>query len=427
MATIVAAGGACQARLKGKMYKIPIFQYSLFPCIMGSIITEFITKHRVKKRYTMDNQNISTPGEQNSTAGQGSNNPQPVSTQYIVRESGRRRPSLCLVIVLCTLLVFIVLPILIPSSKGTCVAILPLRDSIFNVQRELELLKDYAEDKDVKAVVVEINSPGGAVAASQELYQAILKFRKQTGKPVVASMGNVAASGGYYIACAAQEVYTNPGTVTGSIGVIMWVPNWGELVRKIGIKMEVVKSGKFKDLGSPTREMTEEERELISSVINDVYEQFFEVVLENRGKSIRAAMASEKKQQADSVLSIPAPGEQLTPESAGEKVNNKNVEIMESPSGEVSMDEVKEQLRELADGRIFSGRQAFERGLVDKVGTLADAVERAAELAGMPADTKVWRPRGKFSLWGLLTSKAPALPDIPVGDSPLLEYRFIGY
>lgn len=211
-------------------------------------------------------------------------------------------------------------------------------------------LRELGERADIKAVVLRIDSPGGAVGPSQEIHREIERLREK--KTVVASMGTIAASGGYYAAVAAHKIVANPGTITGSIGVIIEFFNVQELLGKLGLKGYVVKSGSFKDVGSPLREMDEEERELLQSVIDDVNSQFVEAVAEGRG---------------------------LPPEA----------------------------VKRLADGRIFSGAQAKAEGLVDELGGLHDAIELGARLAGIEGEPEVIYPRKKnVGFWKALMGDA---------------------
>ncbi len=189
----------------------------------------------------------------------------------------------------------------------------------------LEQLKEAREDDGIKAVLIRINSPGGSAAASQEIGDEIEKIRRK-GKVVVASMGDVAASGGYWIAAKADKIIANPATVTGSIGVIMETMNMQELFNKIGISPQTIKSGRYKDIGSSSRPLTPEERELLQTMVNDIYNQFVDTVAEGR------------------------------------KMDRKTV-------------------LQLADGRIYTGKQAKELGLVDKLGNYYDAVALTGELA----------------------------------------------
>jgi len=186
---------------------------------------------------------------------------------------------------------------------------------------------NVAYKQQVRAIVLRINSPGGTVGASQELHAAILKVREK-GIPVIASMSDVAASGGVYIALAAEKIVANPGTITGSIGVIMMSPNAQELLQRVGLSANIVKSGQFKDAMSPYKGMSDEERALIQGVVNDAYSQFVEAVSNGRG---------------------------------------------------IAIDRVKE----FADGRIFTGRQAKDWGVVDELGGLQTAVELAGKIAGI--------------------------------------------
>ncbi len=224
---------------------------------------------------------------------------------------------------------------------GDRVAVLKIKGVIVNplpVVRKLERLR---EDKSVKALVLRVDSPGGSVGASQEIYRAIEKFR-QSGKPVVVSMGNVAASGGYYISAPANYIYANPGTITGSIGVIIQHVAYKELLEKIGIKATAIKTGKFKDTLNPFRELTEEEKQYLMNTINDAYEQFIRDILKYRGQKIS-----------------------------------------------------EERLREIADGRVFTGERAKELGLVDELGGLEDAIKKAKDLAGVPRARYFFVPEEK--------------------------------
>lgn len=207
---------------------------------------------------------------------------------------------------------------------------------VFNTEKSgkiLKLLHGYRKDSNVAAVVIRIDSGGGGVAAAQELMAEVIKL-KNAGKKVVVSMGEVAASGGYYVACAADKIFANPGTLTGSIGVIMEVSNVEGLFQKIGLKTQVVKSGEFKDIGNPTREMTAKEKELLQGMIDDVYEQFVMAISKGRGLAA-------------------------------------------------------EEVRKIADGRVFSGKMALDYGLVDVLGDLDDAVMEAERLAGIVGKSQV--------------------------------------
>jgi len=191
----------------------------------------------------------------------------------------------------------------------------------------LEQLAQARQAPEIRALVVRINSGGGSAAASQELHRAILRVR-QAGKPVVISMAETAASGGYYVAVAGDRILANPATVTGSIGVIVQYPNFAGLSERVGFTYETVKTGEFKDTGNPTRAMTARERAVIQELVDDTLDQFVEAIAAGRG---------------------------LNPET----------------------------VRRIADGRVLTGRQALELGLIDGFGGLEEAIELAAELAGI--------------------------------------------
>ncbi|HEX7401993.1 MAG TPA: signal peptide peptidase SppA, partial [candidate division Zixibacteria bacterium] len=213
------------------------------------------------------------------------------------------------------------------AGGGKRVAIVEVHGVIDNSTDVIRQLRKYGQDSSVPAVVIHIDSPGGAAASSQEIYEEINKIREK-GKKVVASMGTVGASGGYYVACAADTIIANPATLTGSIGVILQFPVAEELLKKIGIKYEVVKSGENKDMGSWARSMTEKERKSLQSVVDDTYDQFVEAVSTSRRME-------------------------------------------------------KEKVLEIADGSIFTGRQAKDLGLVDQLGDLQDAIKIAGEMVGI--------------------------------------------
>jgi len=241
-----------------------------------------------------------------------------------------------------------------PLLGSEKVALVTIEGVIVDSKEVIEQLERHRLNPSVKAIVVRINSPGGAVAASQEIYKGLLKLR-ESGKPVVASMGSVAASGGYYIASAADQIMANPGSITGSIGVIMQIPNISGLMQKIGVKAVVIKSGEHKDLASAIREPTDAERRILQGVLDDVHSQFIEAVAKSR------RMAREK-------------------------------------------------VEALADGRIFSGRQAVALGLVDEVGDLQDAVERAGKLGGIPGKPKVIQEKRRRLLLDLLAQAVGLAP-----------------
>jgi protease-4 len=233
---------------------------------------------------------------------------------------------------------------------GERVGVVTIEGVIRNAQEIVRQLDEYGKDGRIKAVVLRIDSPGGGVTPAQEMYDAVLALKKK--KKVVASMGTLAASGGYLVACATDRIVANPGTLTGSISTIMQFANAEELLKKIGLKSSVVKSGRFKDIGSPARAMTDEEREMLQSVVDDTYDQFLDIVVQGRKMS-------------------------------------------------------KEDVRKLADGRLFTGRQAHKLGLVDELGDLSHAVRLAGTLAGIEGEPKVVYPaKKKSAFWELIVQQS---------------------
>lgn len=233
---------------------------------------------------------------------------------------------------------------------GEKVALVRIEGPIIDSKNTIDEIKDYTKDSSIKAIILRIDSPGGAVAPSQEIYEEVRKAA--TKKPIVVSMGSVAASGGYYIASPATRIIANPGTLTGSIGVIMEIPNIEGLMNKVGIKTEVIKSGRHKDIASVFRGRSKEEREILQAVLNDVHEQFITAVAEGR------------KMLPDDV-------------------------------------------RKVADGRIFTGKQALKIGLVDELGNLEDAIKVASRLAGVKGEPKIVTKKERFSLIDLLRGQFP--------------------
>jgi protease-4 len=227
------------------------------------------------------------------------------------------------------------------SVMGTDrVAMVKIEGILISSEHIVEELNEYADDPSVKAIVIRIDSPGGGVVVSQEIYNAV-KNAKKEGKKIIVSMGSVAASGGYYVAAAADKIVANPGTLTGSIGVKMEFANVEKLLEKIGIKGMVVKAGEFKDIGSPYRDMTAQEKKLLQDVIDDVHSQFIKAVAEGRN----------------------------LPEA---------------------------DVRAIADGRIFTGQQALSLKLVDQMGDLGDSIRLAGSLAGIKGRPKVVEKRKKI-------------------------------
>jgi len=245
---------------------------------------------------------------------------------------------------------------------GDRVAVIEVFDVIYDSKPIVRQLKKWGKSGNIAAIILHVNSPGGAVAPSQEIYNEILRLRKEEGKIVVVSMSSVAASGGYLISCAADRIMANPGTITGSIGVILKYATVGKLFKKIGIEYEKVKSGELKDVGSLDRRMTPEERKMLKAMVMDTYEQFIDVVAEGR-----------------------------------------NME--------------REDIYPLADGSIFSGRQACELGLVDTLGGFEDAVRLAADMAGVSGKPRIVREiKPKKGVWDFLGSFLGSTGDMASGN-----------
>ena len=243
---------------------------------------------------------------------------------------------------------------------GERVAVIRIEGVIMDSRETIEELRRFRDNPSIKAVVLRIDSPGGGVVPSQEIHTEVMKARKDGRLKVVASMGNLAASGGYYIAAATDKIVANPGTLTGSIGVIMELANVQGLLEKVGVQSVVIKSGRYKDLASPFRAMSKEDRGLLQNVLDDVHDQFIQAVAAGRALKV-------------------------------------------------------EEVRPLADGRIFTGRQARSAKLVDELGDLQDAIKLAARLVGIEGEPRVVEPRKRFSLRDLLENSflgrlAPVMP-----------------
>lgn len=231
----------------------------------------------------------------------------------------------------------------VASGKET-VGVIPIEGAIMGGQQSIfqsaaasedimAQIRAAADDPSVKAVVLRVNSPGGGVAATQEIARELEKLKK-TGKPLVVSMGDTAASGGYWISASADKIFANPGTLTGSIGVIMTLQNLEELYQKLGIDFNVFKSGPYKDIGSTSREMTPQEKQILQGIVDEAFDEFITVVAEGR-------------------------------------------------------DLPRQEVEKLATGRVFTGRQALEAGLVDEMGNYYDAVQEAARLAGIKGEPSI--------------------------------------
>lgn len=255
------------------------------------------------------------------------------------------------------------------TTKNNRIGVVEIKGTITTSQETLKQLKEFRKDASVKAILVRVDSPGGAIGPSQEIFTEIRRTIRT--KPVIASMGGVAASGGYYIACAANHIIANPGTITGSIGVIIYFPNLRELFEKIGYQMTTIKSGQFKDIGNPGREMTAAEKELIQSTINESYSQFVRDV-----------------------------------------ANARNLP--------------EEQVRLVADGRIIMGETARDLKLLDQLGNFEDAVIKAAELGRIEGEPDlVYGKKKTTSLLDLLVGSevSDRLNDIIYDSSAFIRYQ----
>jgi protease-4 len=254
-------------------------------------------------------------------------------------------------------------------SGGERVAVVRLEGMVTDPQPVVDALERFGKEPKVRAIVLRIETPGGAVGPTQEIFRAVRIWNQK--KKVVASLGSIATSGGYYVACGAERIIANPGTITGSIGVVVHLANLEKLLGKVGIEGEVIKSGPHKDMGSPHRSLTVAERELMQGVVDDVHDQFVQDVAEGRN---------------------------LT----------------------------KEAIRALADGRIFSGKQALQLGLVDELGGLREAVRAAADMAGIVGEpTVIEEPKERLSLLSLLLGRS-FLRFLSTGDPwvPFIGYVF---
>jgi len=254
-------------------------------------------------------------------------------------------------------------------TGGPKVAVVEIEGIIVDGAAAVRELREHADNPSIKAVVLRVNSPGGVVAPTQEIFAAIQRARK-AGKPVVASLGAVAASGGYYVAVAADRIYANPGTLTGSIGVVMQLANLEGLLKKVGVDYVVVKAGAYKDVGNFARTMSPEERKMLQALLDDVYSQFVEAVSEGRGLEKKDVLA-------------------------------------------------------FAEGRIYSGQQALALKMVDELGGFEEAVEAAGKLANISGRPKLVYPRKKFSFRDLMESRlglagvGPLLPALSGIRTPL--------
>lgn len=259
----------------------------------------------------------------------------------------------------------------ISGSSGGKIAIVELNDVIMASEKTVEQIKRYREDKSIKAIILRINSPGGGVAASQEIYEEVKRTR-DSGKIIVVSMGSIAASGGYYIAVGSSLIIANPGTLTGSIGVIAQFMSIKDLAEKLGITQTTIKSGNLKDAGNPFRQMNDSDKAYFQDVVDNSFGQFLDVVSKER-----------------------------------------------------KMDMTK--LMPYANGRVFTGLQAKEYGLIDSLGTFEDAIRITSKMAGIEGEPRIVREKKKFSWFEeFLGTKIEDVTDIKdkLFDEPILQYKF---
>jgi len=265
------------------------------------------------------------------------------------------------------------------------------------IQHEFQMkaLDDLADNDRVRGIVLYIDSPGGSVGTSQELFERVRQIREKRGIPIYTAMGNTAASGGYYIAAASDKIYALKGTLTGSIGVIFSKPEFGELARRVGVDTETITSGRFKDAGAYTRKMNEDERYIFEYMINDTHQQFLDDILMNREKPMEAASRN------------------LPHEKWAEY-------LFEKPD----VISAKSFLEQVADGRAYTGRQALELGLIDQIGALDNAIRDLAENVGITGDPNVIQIKHKPTFRELLGTKMETvLPD----NHSMLKYIMPSY
>jgi protease IV len=259
----------------------------------------------------------------------------------------------------------------VSSGSGDKIALVEINDVIMSSEKTVEQIKRYREDKSIKAIILRINSPGGGVAASQEIYEEVKRTR-DSGKIIVVSMGSIAASGGYYIAVGSSLIIANPGTLTGSIGVIAQFISIKDLAEKLGITQTTIKSGSLKDAGNPFRQMNDSDKAYFQEVVDNSFSQFLDVVAKERKMS-------------------------------------------------------KETLLTYANGRVFTGLQAKEYGLIDSLGTFEDAVRITGKMAGIEGEPRIVREKKKFSFFEeVIGSKMEDVTGLKekLFEEPILQYKF---
>jgi len=376
---------------------------------------------------------------------------------------------------LVTLAVFVLqgnTPNLLGSKR---LALIRVEGVIYDAREWVDQVKQYQEDSTVKGIVLRVESPGGAIDPSQELYDALVEAQEVYGKVVVASFGSVAASGGYYVACNADKIVSSPGSLTGSIGVYSKFPVAKELMEKIGVAYETVKAGEYKDFGSMDRGLTDKEREMMQAVIDDSYDQFIEAVLKgrkgpfahllNEWKELPAykypftpdvveiarnyqefrkkelATASEAAIVSASNAAVAAATSavaSVTSEMASDAIDaatgalleaSSSVKIEDATSAKPAEPTPDEKTlfafaRSISEGKVYTGRQALKVGLVDKIGTLEDAIHLAAEMVGIRGEpTVIERKEQSYGLLDYLTESLSHIAGVQQNHSPL-QYRF---
>ena len=261
----------------------------------------------------------------------------------------------------------------VTTGSGDKIGVVELQGVITSSEDFVRQVKKFREQSSIRAILIRIDSPGGGVVASQEMYEEVRKTR-ESGKPVVVSMGSLAASGGYYVACGASRLVANRGTLTGSIGVISEFLQMHELLGKVGVDIKTIKAGALKDAGSSSRPMTEKDQKYFQALMDDVHRQFITVVADERG--FDSAYASE-----------------------------------------------------LADGRVFTGEQAVVAGLVDTIGTYEDAIQITAEIAGIDGEPSLVREKKRRtwleSMTGDVTEQVRAATQEML-SWPVMSFRFTG-
>lgn len=284
------------------------------------------------------------------------------------------------------------------SLGGAPIALVRINDVIApgeNYNFWMESLQKIGENDSIQGVVLRIESPGGSVASSQELYDEVLHLRNEAGKTVYVSMGDVAASGGYYVASAADRIFANKGTLTGSVGVISTSYRVEELAKDWGIEVEVIKSGRFKDAGSMFRPMTPEEQQMFELLINNAYDQFVADILLEREEELRTAL---------------------------EEFDDWEKYLFDQPEEA----DAEAFLLQIADGRVYSGEQAHELGLVDEIGALNATIDRLTEDLGLPPDSRVYSPERQVNFFESLSAKlSGGLPSAL--KHPSLHYRMLPF